>query len=334
MAGGARVTGGSPPELKAHMSIEFGDSRAAAPMRLHVVYRSTGGENQKARPPYYSKLLCLNSLLQSLEACGIGHEVVFLNDGPIPAERHAVMEAVGEVLVLEPSGAASVRNILRTGEGGSGMVQSYLRALTLIDERRWPDTDLVYLAEDDYLYRPEAFVALADAAREIPAGAYFSLYASRDIPRCDTFFAGGRPWVSAVTTTSTFGARIGALRKDRWIHRIAWFANPRIDQSICEAYGGRLPFRWRQVAGELVGPRPSASNDPHARIRRVVLEAWLNLLAIRAGFSPHMLVTPYSQLATHLELPFIAAGTDWAEVARNVETRSSSGAAPALDQGR
>jgi hypothetical protein len=316
------------------MSTGFGDYHVAAPTRLHVVYRSTAAENQKSRPPYYSKLLCLNSLLQSLEACGIGHEVVFLNDGPIPAERHAVMEAAGDVVVLEPSREARVRDILRTGGGGSGMVQSYLRALTLIDDRRWPDTDIVYLAEDDYLYRPDAFTALAEAARDIPDAAYFSLYASRDIPRSGTFFAGGRPWVSAVTTTSTFGARIGALRKDRWIHRIAWFASPRIDQSICEAYGGGPPFRWRRMAGELFRPRAQASNDPHARIRRGALQLGLNLLALRAGFSPHMLVTPFSQLATHLELPFIAAGTDWAEVARNVEVRSSSGAPPALDPGR
>ncbi len=32
---------------------------------LHIFYRSTGGDNKKNRPPFYSKMLCLRSFLRA-----------------------------------------------------------------------------------------------------------------------------------------------------------------------------------------------------------------------------------------------------------------------------
>ena len=57
---------------------------------LHVVYRSYGGENAKGRPPYYSKLLALTSMVRAAELAGEHVHLVFLNDGTIPADRLAV----------------------------------------------------------------------------------------------------------------------------------------------------------------------------------------------------------------------------------------------------
>lgn len=294
-----------------------------AELRLRVVYRSTGRENRKARPPYYSKLLCLASFLRSAQLSGVEPEIVFLNDGPIPEERQQLMRAAGEVVALPSPDEAPIRKIIMTGRGGSGLPHSYLAAVAMADDRHWPDTDVVYLAEDDYVYRPEAFGALAAAARAIPSASYFSLYATFDVARCDTFFVGQEPWMSAVTATSTFGARIGALRADRWIHRIAWFASQRIDQSICQAYQGGRPFAWSRIIGDMVGagPGPETTSD---RLRRGVLQAALNVLATRARFHPHVLVTPYTPLATHMELPFLGVGTDWEAVALETEAWSRS----------
>ena len=125
-------------------------------MRLHVVYRSTGGENPKARPAYYSKLGSLRSLLRNVgtqrEARG---ELAFLDDGPVPDDRlEAIMASAGTVVETAAPRAAG---------------RLYRRAIEEPQRRGWPDEDLVYLAEDDYLYRREALPALAAAAHELPA---------------------------------------------------------------------------------------------------------------------------------------------------------------------
>jgi hypothetical protein len=296
-------------------------------MQLRIVYRSTGAENRKVRPAYYSKDLCLASLLRSLEESGVAHEIVFLNDGPIPPERLALMRSAGEVVALPPAVDAPIRKIVMTGKGGSGAARSYLAALALVEDRRWPDSDVVYLAEDDYLYRKDAFAALGAALEQILDASYYALYATVEIPRADVFFVDGKPWPSAVTTTSTFGARIGALRSDRWIHRVAWFATPRVDQSICDAYQGVRPFRWSRIVGDVIVARRQPPEPARYRIRLGALQIALNLLAARSAFRPHLLVTPFTPLATHLEGPFLATGTDWEAVARDAEDWLTSRAA-------
>src|SRR5262245_51017291 len=130
--------------------------------RLHIVYRSYGPENMKERPPYYSKLLALASLVQAAEDAGPPIEIVFLNDGPIPGDRLALMAAAGEV-------------VSRSGLGLRGSLRA---ALALPIERRWPDEDLVWLCEDDYLYRDRAVRDLIAAADALPHADYLSLYAA------------------------------------------------------------------------------------------------------------------------------------------------------------
>jgi hypothetical protein len=72
---------------------------------LHIIYRSYGGENRKGRPDYYSKILALASLVRSFRQVTPGEaELIFLNDGPIPADRLRLMEASGEVLARSKLG--------------------------------------------------------------------------------------------------------------------------------------------------------------------------------------------------------------------------------------
>jgi hypothetical protein len=281
---------------------------------LRVIYRSTGGENGKDRPSYYSKRLCLTSFLRAMRACGVEHEILFLNDGPIPPDRLGLMRAAGEVIPV-PTGDAPIRQIIRTGRGGQGMAGSYVAAIALVDQRAWSDKDLVYLAEDDYLYREHAFASLVAAARAIPRASYFALYAKVEPSRSETFHSGAEPWVRAISTTSSYGARVGALRADRWIHRTAYYApGGWIDENFCWAYQGMPPFTWRQMveAGRADGPVQS-------RVRRVVLQTALNALALRAKRRPHLLVRPLVPLATHLETGVMARGTDWEMVAREAQ---------------
>ena len=70
-------------------------------MGLKVVLRSYGGDNDKGRPPFYTKDLVVASFLRAAAearesaATPDEVEVFFVNDGPIPAQRLRVMEERG-----------------------------------------------------------------------------------------------------------------------------------------------------------------------------------------------------------------------------------------------
>ena len=74
-----------------------------------------------------------------------------------------------------PPGASGERTFLQ-GHGGDtsnaaiaasrqGVRVAYLTALGLPRRRDWAGDDVLLLAEDDYLWRPESLVALVDARR-------------------------------------------------------------------------------------------------------------------------------------------------------------------------
>src|SRR5688500_12626991 len=80
---------------------------------LRIVYRSSEAENTKPRPPYYSKTLALASVLRAVAPLGADAEIEFVNDGEIPAERLALMEAHGTVRVIEGgSNRATFRSVV------------------------------------------------------------------------------------------------------------------------------------------------------------------------------------------------------------------------------
>jgi len=101
---------------------------------LFVVYRSTGPDRFPRRPPYFDKLLCLRSFLLSFRRVGGEKRILFLNDGPVPDERVALMRRWGSVIDLP----------------GLGNGPSFRRAVE--SALAMPDGTVAYLAEDDYLY--------------------------------------------------------------------------------------------------------------------------------------------------------------------------------------
>lgn len=131
-------------------------NREVSPLR--ILYRSVGGENPKSRPPYYSKLLCLRSLLRAASRLPHRPHITFVNDGPMPGDRLADMEKWGEVVSLP----------------GVGNSPSYRGVLKLA--LRLPPDALVYLAEDDYLYTEHALEKLLGALTELPRADYVSLF--------------------------------------------------------------------------------------------------------------------------------------------------------------
>lgn len=292
-------------------------------MKLRIVYRSYGGENRKDRPAFYSKKLALESMLRAAERAGA--EIVFVNDGPVPEERLARMREAGEVVTLP----------------GVGMRGSYVAALRLPDRFGWPDDDLVWFSEDDYLYAPDAFVRLVAAATQLPAQ-YFALYGGtqrypvapgvEDVVSPRGWSPGppvvvdGQSWSRALSTASTFGVGVAALRADLPIFLQGLLPHRTMlrDHDTAVVYQGFEPHRWGGLARDLVG----ASGAPlRARVREAALvpfKAALNLRSHRRATRRRVLLAAEPNLATHLEIAQLAPGRDWSAVARETAEWASA----------
>jgi hypothetical protein len=295
---------------------------------LHVIYRSYGGENAKGRPTFYSKIVALVSLVRAVAELDVAGDIVFLNDGPIPAERLAVMKRSGEVLARSQM----------------GMKGSMRAALALPAERGWADDDLVWLAEDDYLYVPSAIAGLAEAAVVFPDASYFGLYASighrppeggtqpdyAPVPSAwrdgEPVLVRGHPWRRALSTTSTFGARVGPLEEDRRMMRAAMWVGGAWDHTTCLIYQGFQPYPLASVARfgrETTGLKDWAR---HAAISvaRVGLNGY-QVARARVGASDRLLIASDPALATHMESGRLSLGTDWSAVAEETARWGTEG---------
>jgi hypothetical protein len=129
---------------------------------------------------------------------------------------------------------------------------------------------------------------------------------------------GERNWVRFYSTTATFGARVGILREDMGIFR--WCTIPHRnmfrDHDTALVYQGFEPHSYRRLAHNLLGGAPGT---PKERLREAFLAPFLlatNLRSHRRSDRRRLLVGTDPNLATHVELGYVATGSDWAEVAR------------------
>lgn len=283
--------------------------------RIRVVYRSYGGDNDKDRPPFYSKMLALRSLLRAADA--VGCEIIFLNDGPVSDEIAGLMRGRGEIVMLP----------------GVGLFPSLMAALRLPLDRGWADDDLVYFCEDDYLHTADALVRLQQAAATLPAE-YLALYATLPGERAVrgvgdpthreprdwkpvTTQVGDQSWERVLGTTSTFGVRVHALRKDMSIVRQAKFPHKNMyrDWDVSLAYQGYRPYRWADLGRDLT---MRISGSLTGRLRTVVLVPFkvaMNLRSWRRPANRHLLMAASPNLATHLESVNMASGRNWDDIA-------------------
>ena len=290
---------------------------------LHVIYRSYGGENKKGRPEYYSKLLSLASLIRSFQKLPTSvAELIYLNDGPIPKDRLQAMERTGEV-------------IARSNLGLAGSLRS---GLMIAATRGWREDDLVWFSEDDYLYHPDALSELLAAAKAFPDVSYFGLYAliGSRMPNGKIFedlhrvpenwttnlrgLVNGRSWCRALSTTSTFGARVGVIRADRSMMSIAMRARGSFDHSTCLMYQGYIPYPFASLAETFLAP---GATSLAKRIGVLGVRLALNTYQITrdlGGAKRHVLLTSDPPMITHLENAYMAAGTDWSAIAEATST--------------
>lgn len=293
---------------------------------LRVLHRSYGGDNAKPRPEFYSKLLALAALLRAADELDVPAELVFINDGHMPEERLSVMERFGEV-----------RSVRR---GGSD-TNSYREMLADENARSGEPDDLIWLAEDDYLYVPDALCQLVAGAAALPDADYFTLYGARAI---DVRRSGRQPvilpepaaegtgralevgevaWYRAAATTSTFGITRRALTEDVRLLRHYAMTGGAWDSATCKAIQGFAPFTAQRLRRDLLpmGELP-LSAWPKSIARGAVRIASIPL-SMRRPQRRRALLGSDPELILHMEAPddpprTLSARTrkiDWAAVA-------------------
>jgi hypothetical protein len=302
-------------------------------MTLRAVYRSYGGENTKNRPPYYSKSLTLLSFVRAISLVS-DVDVVFVNDGPIPSDRLAIMHRFGRVIQIS--------------DRPQGMRASYRFALGLADRECWANGDVVSFNEDDYLYTAEAFSALGEAATHLTSASYFSLYGDRpdytdldarnshSLPRAWTpapdLTVDGRRWFNRPSITSTFAARVGALREDLPIFHQCMrpFRRRYLDHETCLLYQACVPYSGIEL---LTGLPNDFERSLRGVVRTLVLAPFRIALNVRARRQPepHRLYVLTPNEATHLEHPVISPDQDWPAVATEVLRWAETQGLPGVD---
>jgi hypothetical protein len=277
----------------------------ASKPRVGIVYRSCAKENARGRPAFYSKRVALLSLLRAAAESDVAVDIVFVNDGRLSQDLLDHMHRAGRVITHQ----------------NLGIKGSYRRAVSLAASDAWDADDLVYLVEDDYLWRPDSLRNVARAAAQLSPGAYLTSYATPlESPAEDgTRSVDGRPWIVADSCCSTLAARRRVWRADRWIHWLAPIARGNWDRTVNLTVRGEPPFDWRQLVREAVA-RPYSVRHLRATFPRLGARVVLSFAALTRRHQPRPLYVPAPEDATHLMLPpMLAEGTDWEAVARDAE---------------
>jgi hypothetical protein len=245
---------------------------------ITAIYRTFDGDNTKPRPPYYSKLLAFQSFLLAWRKLPDRRLIVAVNSPTVPPSLAPLIEAhADEVRFVSPPGNA----------------RCYRAVLSWSAEL--DDDAVVYHAEDDYLYHPDAFVELAAAVERLTDVDYFTLYDHRDrYSRSDDVHVGRREYVSVAgtrhwrvveSTCMTYAARVRALKRDARLHHLM---SPRTlphDRLLWRMTQGIGWFWWKFPKRTLMSPMPS--------------------------------------LATHLDPPYLAPVVDWTAIAGQVQSQAS-----------
>jgi hypothetical protein len=114
------------------------------------------------------------------------------------------------------------RDLVLERHPGIGNRGTLLRQFQIVADQA--DAELVYLAEDDYVYHPHAFEEMVGFLRDHPEVDFLTPYLHRDIEtlsvhqhRQQTLQHGEQTWKTVKTTTGTFATRRTVFRETKWV---------------------------------------------------------------------------------------------------------------------
>jgi hypothetical protein len=114
------------------------------------------------------------------------------------------------------------RDLVLERHPGIGNRGTLLRQYQVLCDQE--DSELVYLAEDDYVYHPGTFKTIVGLLRDHPEVDFLTPYHHRDYDtvsmhqlKSQTLQYGGVTWKTVKTTTGTFATRRSILRPTKWV---------------------------------------------------------------------------------------------------------------------
>jgi hypothetical protein len=210
------------------------------------------------RPAWYSKKLCLHSLVIARRELP-DSVLTVVSDGPLPVDVRDLIEADVRVVVLPNVGNA----------------ESFLAAYSIA--AAWPVDDVAYFVEDDYLHMASALSKLQDAFTDLSSD-YVTLYdhpnrynsqagSGADLKLHTTGIYASRShiWRTVESTCMTFAARIGCLRDDMgvFLAHVLSGRTPR-DRAIFRHLQGLGPYEDTSCRRVLLGAIPGLATHCNA----------------------------------------------------------------------
>ncbi|MBL7999235.1 MAG: glycosyltransferase family 2 protein [Candidatus Kapabacteria bacterium] len=177
------------------------------------------------------------------------------------------------------------------------------------------DADIVYFAEDDYLYRADSFAPMLDILRERTDIDFATPYDHLDYythpvhpPTARILTHGETYWRTATSTCLTFATRKATLRETQHVFRT--FIQNNYDTSIWFALCKSTvwnPFMFLRSGMDILW------------LAKTFVKAWLFTPAQLLFGRRRTLVAPMPSIATHAEITGIAPAVDWQRVVEETE---------------
>ncbi len=167
--------------------------------------------NGKKRPPYFSREICYQNLLHTIQNESRVRLTFFL-DTFFEKEKDHFLQKEKNYPVIE---------IKEGTEGGS-----FVKMLDYVLQLPLAKDTLVYFLEDDYLHRP-GWVEVLQEGFDLNCSDYVSLYDHRDKYFSSSYktltsriyHTKSCHWRTTPSTTNTYAMRFGTLLRDEAIHR-------------------------------------------------------------------------------------------------------------------
>lgn len=253
---------------------------------LVIIYRSHGSDKIERRPNLYSKVMCAQSLINSINSLPESTKVKIVNihDG----------DEVPDLKNLFKANSAEYINVKMISAS-----KSFVYAFNYVIDN-FDENDIIYFCEDDYFHLENAFPLLMEIFSEANPD-YVTLYdhpdryfrTDNDRKNTSSIVTSNSHWITVESTCMTFGAKLVTLLNDKKTFMFYTKHNQNISRLL-----------WYDLRGRIL-------NFPDKKTL-----AWYYLLKakrlrIRGIFNKRKLYSPLPSLSTHMEKEFLSPIIKW-----------------------
>lgn len=247
----------------------------------------------------------------------VGFKSLLASLGPIRAKFFVILDSCDDSYAAFVSGLVPSHSLQIERVDKAGNAKTFLMQMQWLQNQT--DAEMVFLAEDDYLYQPGMFGRMMDLIKQCGDNVHFVSphnhwhYYSNSIHReagTRLLFENGENWHMPVSTCLTFLTTKKILIETSGV--FATYAKGNFDFSIFVS---------------LV--RPSIFRFPPAKLlaNSFFLKSLLKAIRHTAGQvyfgRPYVLAVPLVPVATHMQIDELGPGVNWAGLVENFKNELS-----------